>query len=428
MNWNRWYQALSYVRSSLWVVPVIAMVIQQVTIRVLDRLDPLLSWSFYGATAPSMAPVLNAIVTMILTFLVFTFGSLLVAVQIASGQLTPRIIVAALLRNNVVRYTVGLFVFTLLLAIGMSSRIEGNVNQLTYALTIACGFGSIVAFLYLIDYAARLLRPVSIMAIVGEQGLKVIEAVYPRGAVSKTKPMAPQALPARPHQVVYHRGTSGIVLAVNLEQLMAAAQAADCTVEFMAYVGDFVGVDEPLFQVYGGDVADEGALLSAVAFGPERTMEQDPLFAIRILVDIGIKALSKAINDPTTGVLAIDQLHRLLRRVGRRHTHNEQIRDEAGALRVVWRTPDWEDFVHLAVAEIRFYGAENVQIARRLRAMLNNLIQTLPESRHAALLLELDLLDRTIDKLYVFPEDAATARVADAQGLGGSGTIRPAGA
>jgi len=423
MNWNRWYQTWSYIRSSLWIVPVVAMVIQQVAIRVLDRLDPLIGWTFYGATAAGAPRVLDAITTMILSFLVFTFGSLLVAVQVASGQLTPRIIVAALLRNDVVRYTVGLFVFTLLMAIGMSSRIDAGVNQLAFGVTIVAALGSIVAFLYLIDYAARLLRPVSIMAIVGEQGLKVIEAVYPRGA-AKQKPGAPEPLPARPRQIVHHRGTSGIVLAVNLDQLMAVARAADCTVEFMSHVGDFVGVDEPLFQIYGGDVADEQKLLSAVAFGPERTMEQDPLFALRILVDIGIKALSKAINDPTTAVLAIDQLHRLLRMVGRRHTHNERIEDEAGALRVVWRTPDWEDFVHLALAEIRFYGAENAQIARRLRAMLSNLIQTLPERRHAALLLELDLLDRTIDKLYVFPEDAEIARVADAQGLGGSGTIK----
>ncbi len=420
MYWNRWYQILNYVRSSLWIVPVFAMLIEQVTIRVLDVLDPLVGWSFYAGTVGGAPAVLDAIVTLVLTFLVFTFGSLLVAVQVASGQLTPRVIAPTLLRNNVVRYTVGLFVFTLLLAIGMSSRVEVSVNQLAYAITIVAALGCIVAFLYLIDYAARLMRPVSITALVGEQGLKVIEAVYARKHSSRGA--APVPLPERPRQIVYRRGISGIVLAVNLEQLAAAARQADCIVEIMPYVGDFVGVDEPLLQIYGGEIVDEERLCEAVAFGPERTMEQDPMFAFRILVDIGIKALSKAINDPTTAVLAIDQLHRLLRKVGRRHTQNEHIRDEAGEVRVLWRTPNWEDFVNLAVAEIRFYGAENVQIARRLRAMLSNLIQTLPEARHPALRQELDLLDRTIDKIYAFPEDAAIARIADAQGLGPSGT------
>ena len=102
-------------------------------------------------------------------------------------------------------------------------------------------------------------------------------------------------------------------------------------------------------------------------------MEQDPLFAFRILVDIAIKALSKAINDPTTAVLAIDQLHRLLRSAGRRNLRTDQILDRDWKLRVIFRTPNWEDFVHLAFTEIRFYGAENMQIARRLRAMIVNL-------------------------------------------------------
>jgi uncharacterized membrane protein len=98
-------------------------------------------------------------------------------------------------------------------------------------------------------------------------------------------------------------------------------------------------------------------------------------------VDIAIKALSKAINDPTTAVLAIDQLHRLLRNVGKRHLQDEQIMDAAGRLRVIFPTPNWDDFVQLAFREIRLYGAENFQIARRLRAMLDNLMKTLPESR-----------------------------------------------
>jgi uncharacterized membrane protein len=82
-----------------------------------------------------------------------------------------------------------------------------------------------------------------------------------------------------------------------------------------------------------------------------------------VIVDIAIRALSKAINDPTTAVLAIDQLHRLLRDVGRRHLHDEQIMDDVG--RVILPTPNWNDFVQLAFREIRLYGAENFQIARR---------------------------------------------------------------
>jgi uncharacterized membrane protein len=107
-------------------------------------------------------------------------------------------------------------------------------------------------------------------------------------------------------------------------------------------------------------------------------MEQDPAFAVRIVVDIALKALSPAINDPTTAVLAIDQLHRMLRAVGKRNLRTDEILNASGELRVIFRTPNWDDFVHLAFTEIRAYGASNVQIVRRLRAMIENLKRPCP--------------------------------------------------
>ena len=163
---------------------------------------------------------------------------------------------------------------------------------------------------------------------------------------------------------------------------------------------------------------DAGRLLQHVAIGPERTIEQDSTFAIRIIVDIAIKALSKAINDPTTAVVAIDQLHRLLRQVGERRLHGDEMVDKSGQLRLIIETPDWQDFVELSVREIRYYGAESFQVTRRLRAMLENLIKTLPDERHAALRAELNLLDQAVRIIHVLPEDRALASVADFQGLG----------
>ena len=148
-------------------------------------------------------------------------------------------------------------------------------------------------------------------------------------------------------------------------------------------------------------------------------MEQDPTFAFRIIVDIAIKGLSPAINDPTTAVLAIDQLHRMLRGVGKRNLRTDEWLDESGHLRMIFRTPNWNDFVHLAFSEIRACGSNNLQIVRRLRAMIDNLVRTLPARRHAALLQQLSLLDREIERHFNYPEELALARIADAQGLGG---------
>ena len=227
-----------------------------------------------------------------------------------------------------------------------------------------------------------------------------------------------------PDRKLNHLGRSKVLLAVNLHALVAEARRAGVVIELVPQVGDFVATGEPLFAVYGTGSIDEERLRTLAAFGTERTMEQDPMFSFRILVDIALKALSPAINDPTTAVLAIDQLHRLLRRVGLRNLRDEEFVDAEGQVRFVFRTPNWEDFVHLSCCEIRFCGAGNMQIARRLRAMIVNLKETLPPVRFAALDRELGLLDRMIEKLYVLPEDLALARLPDSQGLGGSaGTI-----
>lgn len=423
MIWNHWYVIRSYLRSSLWIVPLIALVLEQVTFRVVQALDAnsqwVPSWPF-GLSGTQTA--LQTIITLILSFIVFTFGSLLVAIQVASGQLTPRIIATTLLRDNVIRFTVGLFVFTLLFAIGTVARIDTTVPQLVVWVAGVLGFGSIIAFLFLIDHSARLLRPVSIVWRVGEQGIAVIESVYPNPISDADSGHARRRPKLDPSvKIINHRGTSAIILAVNLQGLVAEAKRVDAVIEVERRVGDFVAVDEPLFLLHGGAGAvDERRLRGSIAFGRERTIEQDSTFAFRVIVDIAIKALSKAINDPTTAVLAIDQLQRLLRRVGSRHLHDDQIQDESGQLRVIFPTPNWEDFVQLAFREIRLYGAENFQIARRLRAMIDNLMKALPETRRPALNEELDMLNRTIDQLYIFPEDAALARFPDAQGLGGS--------
>ena len=223
--------------------------------------------------------------------------------------------------------------------------------------------------------------------------------------------------------MVLQRGRSQVVLAVYVEALVREARRLDGVIEFLPQVGDFVAEGEPLFALHGGAARmDDEMLGRSVAFGTERTMEQDPTFAFRILVDIALKALSPAINDPTTAVLALDQIHRLLRVVGHRHLQEEEIRDAAGHVRVVLRTPNWEDFVHIACNEIRACGAGSIQIARRQRAMLENLIRTLPEARRAALREQLELLDRVLPDYYKLPEDLALARIADTQGLGGAST------
>ena len=426
MNWNQRYGLRNYLKSSLWIVPFIAIPLELVATRLLHGLDTRLGWSLLGFTETGAQALLQAFVTATLSFVVFTFGSLLVAIQVASAQMTPRIIATTLLRNDVVKYTVGIFIFTLMFALSAQNRMNKEVHQLVMLVAVLLGILSFGAFFYLIDYASRLLRPISILAHVGNDGLAVIESVYPDPTLGPDLRDSGSLDLGPSNRVIQHQGTSAIVLAVNLNLLMAEAERVSAIIEFAPQVGDFVAVDEPLLNLYGGAGSlNDNTLRALIAFGSERTMDQDPTFAFRIVVDIALRALSPAINDPTTAVLAIDQLHRLLRTVGKRHLRTDEILNKFGQLRVVFRTPNWEDFVHLAFSEIRACGSNNLQIVRRLRAMIENLVQTLPAHRHTALLGELDLLDREIARHFIYPEDLALAHIADAQGLGGhSGKIK----
>jgi uncharacterized membrane protein len=426
LTWGRVYHTTSYLKSALWTVPLVAIALELLLAPIIRALDGWQRWALSELEPAGATALYQTVVTLSLSFLVFTFGSLLVAIQVAGGQLTPRIIATTLLRNNVVRYSVGLFVFSLVFAVAALNRQEGEVHQLVAVVAGILGVACIADFLFLIDYAARLLRPVAVVARVGDEGVVMIESVYPEPAAALTPEAAAlhERIPSESREVD-HRGASQIVLAVDLATLVALARLHGGIIEFVPQVGDFLATGEPLFVLYGGAMAiDDRTVRSAVAFGPERTLEQDPMFAFRIIVDIALKALSPAINDPTTAVLALDQVHRLLRMVGRRKLRGEVILDNGGQPRVIFRTPNWEDYVHVACTEIRACGADNMQVARRMRAMVENLLCTLPEHRRAALEQQLRLLDRAIERHYQEPEELALARIPDSQGLGGSSGTR----
>ncbi|MFP4894886.1 DUF2254 domain-containing protein [Paraburkholderia sp. EG304] len=441
MAWNRRYSLNSYVRSALWVVPILALlaalalnrasefVVQWVGVR--GGYD--LRHGFLNVSMEEAHAILDRVFTLNLSCLVFTFGSLLVAIQVAGGQYTPRIIATTLLRDNVIRWIVGLFVFSLLWTHRTMTEIGQThlVPQLQVLVATIVGLGSLIAFIVLIDYSARLLRPVALVGRIAEHGFAVIDNIYPNPELDERTPsrfgsgpsplQMSQASVSSGTSVVYYDGKSGVVLAANLKALLREATITGCIIEFAVQIGDFLATDEPLFYVHGDrEALDARRLQSFIALGTERTMEQDPMFAFRIEVDIALKALSPAINDPTTAVLALDQLHRLLRSVGKQSLANRELKDITGNTRVLFRTPDWEDYVHISFREIRRCGAGSLQIERRLRAMIENLIRTLPASRYDALKCELDLLDAQIVDSHNYESDRQLARVPDTQGLGGT--------
>jgi uncharacterized membrane protein len=341
-------------------------------------------------------------------------------VQLASAQLSPRII-AVVFRDRVTRFALTLFAFTFTFTLAVLVRVHTSVPAVTAHLAALLCLLSLAVFLFLIDHVGKSLRPSGALQAVARLGHEVIQSVYPRRLSGPQDPVrGPGNVLAGEPAAVISSPNDGVLLAFDPEGLVALAQAAGCVVELVPQVGDFVAAGSPLFRVFGSRGSPRAvSLCQAVALGQERTLEQDPAFAFRIMVDVAAKGLSAAINDPTTAVLALDQIHHLLRGVGGRHLDEGLVHDRAGALRLVYRTPDWEDFVCLAVTEIRHFGGTSIQVARRLRALLENLAEILPLERAALLREELTLLHRSAERFFPEPSDRALADVSDLQGVGG---------
>jgi uncharacterized membrane protein len=419
MTWLQRYRVRHYVSNSIWVLPFLSMVAAIWAVWFLHRIEVAMGWELDLPVDTAQA-VLGTMASSMFTFIVFVSSALLVAVQLASSQLTPRII-AIVFRDPVTKISLVVFVFTFTFALAVLARVTTSVPPLAARLAAMSCLASLGVFLYLIDHVGKALRPSGALWAVASLGRQVIAGVYPSPLSESPRPASgPESVVlGEPTRTITNR-RDGVVLAFDVRGLVSLAQRAECVVELVPQVGDFIALGDPLFRIYhGGKDLSADALYQSVAVGQERTLEQDPAFALRIIVDIASKGLSPAINDPTTAVHALDQIHHLLRDLGTRRLDDGRVHDKAGRLRLLYRTPDWEDFVHLAVTEIRQFGRTSIQIARRLLAMLEDLIQTVPEDRAALLRLELKLLHRSATLSFTEPEDLALAHMSDFQGVGG---------
>jgi uncharacterized membrane protein len=203
-----------------------------------------------------------------------------------------------------------------------------------------------------------------------------------------------------------------------VNHLTELAAANDGVIQMLVQVGDAVVESTPLLRVRARQTIDVRLLSEGIALGEERTFNQDPKYAIRLLVDIAIKALSPAVNDPTTAVQVLDQIQDLLLRLGRRRLEIGEFRDRGGKLRLVVAFPTWEDYLRLALDEIQSYGSGSVQVMRRIKALINDLIPALPEERRAALRYWEQRLHATVARSFPDMDEKVEASAEDRQGLG----------
>jgi uncharacterized membrane protein len=419
MSWLTRYRIRLYIRNSLWVLPALSIPLALVTVSLLTRYEEAIG--SHSQTSPETArTIMSTIAASIFTLVALVASALLVTVQLASAQITPRII-GMVYRSAYLKWGLALFVFTFTFSMGVLVRIDETVPHVA---TVLAGYSfllDLALFVFFIDAVGKTVRPSSAVRAVALVGREVISKIYPsrheQGAAVHT-PI--KTVSDEPRRTVLSE-VDGAVLAFDLKGLVLLAERSNCLIELVPQVGQFIADGDPLFRIYqGGENLSDERLRDSVAVGLERTLDQDPMFAFRIIVDIASKALSPAINDPTTAVLAIDQIHHLLRDVGKRYLAEGCEADRNGQVRLLYRTPDWEDFLQLGTTEIRMYGDDSIQVQRRLRAMLEDLIATLPERRARIMHKELALLATSSKRAFLDLDDQELAESGDLQGIGGT--------
>lgn len=426
-------------RARIWSIPLAYIVLATI----LGHLLPVVGFDLPPHPAyltPSTASSLLATISSgMIAFTGFVFSMVFVLIQFGSTTYTPRL-AGYLLQDAVVRHSLGVFTGTFLFTLNAASYVDaggsGEVPDLAIAFALLLVTGSAVMFLALIERITSL-RVTSVLHMVGERGRLVIGEMYPhRFAAGETEDSGdhqsmleriPRPLP-QVTQTLVHRGHPEIVVMYDLDRLVDVAERVNGIIEIRYAPGDTLHDAAAVLRIRGADrAASDAALRSLVETGHERTIEQDPKYAIRLIVDIAIRALSPAVNDPTTAVQALDQIEDLLHRIGVHYLDVGLRTGRNGAVRVIYPTPDWEDYLSLSIDEIRLCGANSIQVMRRLQALLQDLLPVLPAERARPVRRYLERVNVSIRRTFADEKDRRNARVADRQGMGLSRPVQDRG-
>jgi len=380
---------------------------------------------FPGLVSPLSTSAATAIYSAIASGMIaltgIVFSLTFVMVQFSASAFSPRLVMW-IARDPVMSHALGVFTATFLYAIaalaGVDRNGSGKVPFVSAWVVIGLLLASVGMFVALI-HRVGLLQVNRMLIFTGDQGRRVITTLYPQ-SISVAFAAGSDDFRALPRtQTLFHHGRPRSIRAVDVGAIVNLAKVSGGVIEMVAAVGDTVVELTPFLRVYGAErPIDEQKLRDKVEFGEERTFEQDPKYAVRLLVDIAIKALSPAINDPTTAVQALDQIEDLLLRLGQRHLEIGRYCDSDGKLRLVVPFPTWGDLLRLAFDEICSYGSTSVQVMRRMNALVTDLTQAVSEERRPTLKYWDARLKATIARSFADGEERMDASKEDRQGLG----------
>ncbi len=377
MRWVAW------TRERFWLVPLVCTVLAVglgFGFIALDRLirDSIQLPFVISSGVDGAQALLSAIAGSMISFTGLVFSITIVTLQLTSGQFSPRVL-RTFLQDRFNQLTLGVFVATFVYAMVVLRSVRGGdqdeafVPQLGVNVAFLFVLASVVVFLIYIHHIAQSIRVATIIASIGAETRALIERRHPLELDERdTAEHLPVDGSVEPSRLVA-AGRPGLVVTVDDAMLARLAEGSGSVVQLLRAIGEFVPAGAALLRVFGQNPAPDEQLCAGIVLGKERTLDQDVGFGLRQLVDIADRALSPGVNDPTTAIQVIDQLHDLLRRLAIRPLPPLRRMTSDGRLAVFIPTPGFEDYLVLAVDEIARWGSDADRVQNRLRGMLRDL-------------------------------------------------------
>ncbi|WP_328951478.1 DUF2254 domain-containing protein [Streptomyces sp. NBC_01220] len=377
-----------------------------------DEISDLLS------IAEDTQTIVVTVSSAMMTFIGVVFSISLVAVQMASGQLTPRV-VRIFVRSRISKLTLSVFLATFVFSLLVLSSYESTVDPrhvvsvpfLQSVLTALLVGLSLLLFIAYVSSTLRLMQVGPVVDRITRDSFHVLRRMPVGG------PQEGGVLPAESGQIP-HEGRAGVLRDVNVARLVRVARRQGVVLRLIPRLGDFVVPGTPVLAVHGGAAPARHALRYTVWVGVERTLHQDLAFGLRQLSDIALRALSPAVNDPTTAVQCLDRIVQFLAAVAKLPLGVVHHRDRKGSVRLIQDVPEWADLVDLGFEEIRRCATDSPQVTRRLLAGIDDLVVLAGPERQGPLLRHRALLVQAVERTVPDAAEREFALLPDRQGIG----------
>jgi len=349
---------------------------------------------FPSHSDPQVAQVvLGTIAASMMTVVSIVFAILLMTLTLASMQFSPRIIVS-FARDRVTQQTLGIFLGTFSYCIAALPAARSVPQPFAPVLTVLgamlLALACVAWLLFFIHHISQAISVSHIVEKIATETEAIIDEMMP--APRRQRVMDDARLPEPgEREAAVTSEKSGYIRFVDVGRLVVLAKAYGLIVRVLRRVGHFVPAGAPLLMVSKGERLTPGRraeLLGAFDLGPTRTLQQDVEFGILQIVDIALRAISPAVNDPSTAINCVDQLSRILIRFASRDEAASRRYDPPGILRVSipWRT--FEELMDTAFDQIRLYARADIAVSLRLLRALADIATTIPEAATREMLAE----------------------------------------